>query len=134
MDLFGQNFDLLQKSLDGLSTRHKAISSNIANVDTPGYKRRKVNFKEQLTKALDGNNNLAITDKSHISLNSRSISSVEPKVSIEEDTKIRSDGNNVSIDAEMANLAKNTLEYQATIKQLSNQFGRLNLVIKKGGK
>ncbi|GAB6098902.1 flagellar basal body rod protein FlgB [Halanaerocella petrolearia] len=134
MKLFDQNFSVLQKSLDGLQKRHKTIANNISNADTPGYKRKGVSFKGQLNKVLNQDYDLEVTNKRHISLNSRSLESVKPKMYTEEDTKVRSDGNNVSIDAEMSKLAKTNLEYQAVTKQLANKFRRIENVIKKGGK
>ncbi|GAB6137661.1 flagellar basal body rod protein FlgB [Halanaerobaculum tunisiense] len=134
MKLFGTNIGVLGKALDGLQKKHQSISNNIANADTPNYKRKQVNFKQQLESAIEDKNQLAVTNKSHIALHKSNLSSVEPKMATEEDTKVRKDGNNVNIDAEMANLAKNTIKYQTVSKQLGNQFNRLQNVIKKGGK
>ena len=134
MSLFTkQSFGVLEKTLNGLNLRNEAISNNIANVDTPNYKRKYVTFKDQLQSALGSSNDLAVTNKRHISINAASLAQVQGKVNTEESTSFRKDGNNVSIDNEMAELAKNSLEYRAIIKQVSNQFNRLGSVIQKGG-
>lgn len=128
------SFKLLEKSLDGLGKRHRVISNNISNVDTPGYKRKDVNFKEELSNLLENKNSLEVTNKKHISINSTDLSSFRAKVKTEEQTSIRNDKNNVSIDVEMAELAKNTLEYQALTQFVSGSFKKLDSVIAKGGK
>ena len=134
MSLFsGQSFGVLEKTLNGLDLRNKAISNNIANVDTPNYKRRSVSFRNELKSAIEGNNDLAVTNNKHINLGAGSLNEVQPQVNKNESTSFRNDGNNVSIDKEMAELAKNSLEYRAIVKQVSNQFNRMGSVIQKGG-
>ena len=133
MSLFtNQGFDVLGKTLNGMNLRNKAISNNLANVDTPNYKRQSVTFRDQLKRAMEQTNDLATTNNKHIAVGT-SLSSVQPKVQQNENTSFRNDGNNVSIDREMAELAKNSLEYRAIVKQVSNQFNRLGSVIQKGG-
>ncbi|TDX51938.1 flagellar basal body rod protein FlgB [Orenia marismortui] len=129
-----RNFGVLEKSLDGLAKNHQAISNNISNADTPGYKRKYVSFRKELSDLLENRNDLKVTNKRHIAINSKDISSFKARVHTEENTSVRNDDNNVDIDAEMAMLARNTLEYQAVVKQISNQFKRLDSVIQKGGR
>jgi len=134
MSIFAaDSFGALQTTLDGLNKRHQTIANNISNVDTPGYKRKSVSFRDELANALEGRENLAVTNKKHISSTSQKPSTVKPQLHTEEDTEMRNDENNVSIDAEMAHLARNTLEYQAVSKQLGDHFQRLDIAIKKGG-
>ncbi len=134
MKVFNNSFSVLEKGLDSLANNHKAISNNISNVDTPGYKRKYVSFKDELSKVVKDKNDLVITDSKHISTNAKDVNSFNAKVRTEEGTSVRNDNNNVSIDAEMAILAQNTLEYQTIIKQITNQFKRLDSVIQKGGR
>ncbi|OCL27079.1 flagellar basal-body rod protein FlgB [Orenia metallireducens] len=129
-----KNFVILEKSLDALSKNHDAISNNISNVDTPGYKRQYVSFKNELANLLENRNDLAVTNDKHISINSRNLTSFEGKVRTEENTSIRNDENNVDIDAEMSMLAKNTLEYQALVQRISSKFKGLQTVIRQGGR
>ncbi|WP_408954554.1 flagellar basal body rod protein FlgB [Natroniella sp. ANB-PHB2] len=129
-----KSFGVLEKSLDGLNKRHKIISNNIANVDTPGYKKQNVSFKEEIEKALAGRSKLNVTNKRHIPLGSTDLNSVKPQIHTVEQTNVRNDNNNVNIDAEMSKLAQNTLEYQAVSQKIASQFQRLDSVIQKGGR
>lgn len=129
-----RNFGVLEKSLDSLAKNHEAISNNIANVDTPGYKRKQVSFRRELSNLLENRNELAVTNKKHIAINSKDLNSFQAKVTTEENTSIRNDDNNVDIDAEMAMLAKNTLEYQALSQRISSKFKSLQSVIQQGGR
>jgi len=97
---------IIEKSLDAVWTRNKAISQNIANVDTPGYKRKTVSFEDNLRLALK-NSNYEKDDVDNID------------ITITQDNKnlsVRLDGNNVNIDNEMAALAENTIRYNALVQ------------------
>ncbi|KXS45247.1 MULTISPECIES: flagellar basal body rod protein FlgB [unclassified Candidatus Frackibacter] len=129
--LSSQTTTILSKALDGIQLRHQAIANNLANVDTPEYKRRDVDFKSELKAALEQDDlKLNKTDNMHLTTNNK-ISQFKPKVQVENDTSMRNDKNNVDIDYEMAALAKNTLEYQAVTKLLSMKFKNLGNVINK---
>ena len=129
--LSSQTTTILSKALDGIQLRHQAIANNLANVDTPEYKRRDVDFKSELKAALEQDDlKLNKTDNMHLTTNTK-ISQFKPKVKVENDTSMRNDKNNVDIDYEMAALAKNTLEYQAVTKLLSMKFKNLGNVINK---
>ena len=82
MSLFSnQSFGVLEKTLNGLDLRNKAISNNLANVDTPNYKRRSVSFRNQLKSAMEGSNDLATTNNRHIATGAGSLNEVQPQVS-----------------------------------------------------
>ena len=92
---------LLEKMLDVSSVKHKVIANNIANVNTPGYKKMEVSFADQLEKAVNES-----------SMNK--FDTLQPKIVIsKEDTSetVRNDGNNVDMDKEVSALVKNTLSY-----------------------
>lgn len=134
MNIFtGQSFGVLEKTLNGLDLRNKAISNNLANIDTPNYKQRSVTFRNQLKSAMEETNDLAKTDSKHITIGASNLNGVQPQVNKNTSTSFRNDGNNVNVDQEMAELAKNSLEYRAIVKQVSNQFNRMGSVIQKGG-
>lgn len=122
------------KALDATWLRNEAISQNIANVDTPGYKKKTVKFEEFLSGALDGENLPGkVTDKRHIPIGAADIENVP--ISVSEDhasLSTRLDGNNVDIESEMAQMAKNTIQYNALIQRISGQFRSLRSVIKEG--
>lgn len=126
-----QSISVLTKALDGLQQRQEAISNNIANVDTPNYKRKDVNFKSQLKTALNNDStDLTVTNKNHFSIKPN-LDQLSLRVKTDSNTKMRSDQNNVDIDREMSMLAKNGLEYQAVTRMLSMKFNQLSNVINK---
>lgn len=130
-DLFG-NVNLLQRGMDASWTRNKVITNNIANVDTPGFKSYSVEFETAMKQALeaDGNSFTAkITRPEHYNFSRGSVESVTPAVVENTDTSYRADGNNVDIDYENIELAKNTLWYNALIEQVSSEFSKLKTVI-----
>ena len=145
--------ELLKLGLDGAQKRQKAISNNIANVDTPNYKRKDVDFlsvlKKQTGSSGDNNDNNRVSNKirrpvkpNQLSLNRTNnlhINSLENSkenfvANTSSDTKYRNDNNNVDIDHEMAELAKTNLYYSTLAQRISGKFSSLNNVISKGGK
>jgi len=126
--------DFLHKALDGTWTRNEAISNNIANVNTPGYKKVKVDFENILKNQLD-NTKIFMnrTDTRHIS-GSGDVKNFSPLISEDRSTSIRRDGNNVNIDVEMGDLAKNTIMYNSLIKKLSGELEKIKSVISEGSK
>jgi flagellar basal-body rod protein FlgB len=121
--------DLVQRALDASSMAHTVIANNIANVDTPGFKRSEVVFNEQLRSAMqarqDGAQQLQMTrtDPGHIGLDQvPELSSIRPKIVTDLTSSLRNDGNNVDIDTEVALLAQNTVWYQALAQITQHQF------------
>ncbi|WP_216827992.1 flagellar basal body rod protein FlgB [Alkalihalobacterium elongatum] len=133
MNLFSSpTFSTLERALDGSALRQKAISQNIANVDTPNYKSKKVNFQHTLdqairTKSFDVNK----TDHRHVSFSTGE--QREAFVTRLNNTMYNHNLNNVDIDKEMAALAQNQIYYNALIDRLNGRFNSLQTVI-KGGK
>lgn len=125
------SLQLLEKSLQTSSLRHKVISNNIANVNTPGFKRSEVPFDEILQKNMKQENlPMVRTHEKHLIVTSNK--QFEPSVLTESNTSLRSDGNNVDIDVEMANLAKNNIYYDAFAQQISHYFSNLKSAINEG--
>lgn len=127
--------NLLQRGLDGSSLRQKALSDNIANVNTPDYKRKDVDFisvlKEQAAKGKGKNLSLSKTNNKHLTTEGAN----RPfKMYSRTYTSYKNDGNNVDIDFEMAESAKNNLYYNTLVGQINNRFGMINNVIEKGGR
>lgn len=126
------NIDLYKKALDGTWERNKAITHNIANENTPNYKRKVVTFEDQLSKAMNKSKiSLNTTNEKHIGVQTNKFN---PKVSIDNSISYRLDGNNVNIDVESANLAKNNIMYDALIKQVVGEFDKIKNVITEGSK
>ncbi len=129
------NFDYLGRGLAAATMRHEVISNNIANVNTPNFKRSAVNFEDLLAKELHLDNDGRRLDM--VRTHDRHLPMALPgKVHavIEEDgtTTMRVDNNNVDIDIEMAGLAKNQLYYNAMTTELGGFINRMKGVITSG--
>lgn len=128
------NVNFFQKALDATWLRNEAISNNIANVNTPGYKRATVEFENILKdKMIERTVPLRTTNIRHIGKNN-SIHNINPKIKINKEYSTKHDKNNVNIDVEMANLAKNTIMYNAIVNQTSREFEKIKSVISEGGR
>jgi len=116
--------NVLDKAADASWERHEIISNNIANVNTPGYKRKDVQFETYLSSALMGDNSL---DKrvAGANLDTLDASIYTDNASL----SYRLDGNNVDIDTESANLAQNQIRYYTLIDSMSQEFSRLRTVL-----
>jgi flagellar basal-body rod protein FlgB len=115
---------ILEKALDAAWLRNEVISNNIANVDTPGYKRKTVKFEEFLNNELKN---------SKISKGQTKLQSPDIVVATDYSTlSYRSDGNNVDIENEMAELAANTLRYNVLVQKMNGDFQNLRRVIRGG--
>jgi flagellar basal-body rod protein FlgB len=121
---------LMKKSLNMMSARQNLISSNISNVDTPGFKASDINFQAQLREALGSKDslNLSSTNKKHFGPGSSSIGDIMPDP-FEEDVEAKSNGNNVDIDNEMAKMAENQIMYNATVQLMMKRGGTVRAAI-----
>lgn len=133
MKLFSNpNQLLLEQSLNAASLRQKTISQNIANIDTPNYKAQKTIFKHQLVNAIEGQRlNAYRTDDRHLEFRKQQ-SSAPASVVNRNNTMFNHNGNNVDIENEMSEMAKNQIYYNAMIERLNGRFNSLNTVIKGG--
>ncbi|MBC3797043.1 flagellar basal body rod protein FlgB [Acetobacterium tundrae] len=118
---------MYQKALDGTWQRQKAISNNIANSETPGYKSVEVNFEDSLNSAmqtLQGNSSSAKSvnaiENAKVSVNTRASSS-------------KLDQNNVDIESENIDMTKTQLQYYYLVQGISSSYSRLKYAI-SGGK
>lgn len=129
-------FNLLGKGLEVSSKRHKVISNNIANVNTPLFKRQIVTFEDQMAKVFDGKVDIIgrREDDRHIPIGTINYMDVDPVTIKDRIHVMRNDKNNVDIDVEMSDLAKNTMTYQIHSSRLAAMFAGLNDVITRGGR
>jgi flagellar basal-body rod protein FlgB len=108
----------IERLMDLSAERQRLLSSNLANLDTPGYRARDLDFEAALSEALGkpGGFELARTDPRHVS---GSGAPQRPQI-VESADPARRDGNNVNLDREMAKMAETSLLFQAggTIAQL----------------
>ncbi len=135
MDLVNTRaMQLLQQGLGASALRHRAISHNLANLNTPGYKALRVDFMSQFRGALAGGNGIGMAATSPGHMVPGSAVPAGASVSRSTATSMRTDGNNVDIDAEMVRLAENQIYYQAMANQISARFGMMSTVISEGGR
>ena len=139
--LSSEMMELVQRSLDAAALSHRIIADNLANVDTPGFKRSEVVFSEKLKQAFDARarepQQLAAmrTHEGHLAFEStRSVEEVEPEVVTDKSTSLRNDGNNVDVDREMSLLAQNTVWYSTLAQITQQQFSSLRSAITEGKK
>ena len=122
--------NVLNKAAEASWTKNEIIANNIANVDTPDYKRKDLNFEALLSEALsDATLTTKNMDKKVGGLN---LSSLNPQVYTEYSTlSYRYDGNNVDIDTENAYLADNQIKYYTLLDSMNHEFNRLKMVLNK---
>jgi flagellar basal-body rod protein FlgB len=124
---------ILQKALDGTWQRQKAITNNIANAETPGYKAVKVTFEESLDKEIQklaGN----MDTKEDIYQGLQDIKDSRIGTYSDYSTSERADGNNVNMDSENIDMAKTQLQYTYLTRSMSDMFARLRYAISEGKK
>jgi len=117
------------KLLDLSALKHKTVASNIANVETPGYKRKTFDFDKELRKSMEEPRLKPVeTNPKHIPLSN---SGGRPPKIIEVRSSVNSTSiNSVDIDQEMADLAQNQLIYQYGSKMIKKKFDGLRDAIK----
>ena len=119
--------NVLDKAMDASWLRNDAISNNIANADTPGYKRQDVNFETQLAKALHSSRYTSMDAKVHNLKASRLIPVTYKDYA---GYSYRLDGNNVDPDTEGVYLAKNQVVYKGLELSVNQEFKNLQAVMK----
>ena len=121
--------NVLDKAADAAWLRNEAISNNIANVDTPNYKRQDVAFEEELIRNLNKVEYRTMDAKVY---NMR-LSRIEPRVYTDaESVSYRLDGNNVDIDTENVYLAENQITYNSLIQCMTSEFQNLRTAMGSG--
>jgi len=120
---------LAKKTLDAYAMRHKAIANNIANVEVPGYHRLEVHFEEALRSYLKPNQDaLCKTHPKH--LPDENLLDTMPKLGVDRSNPKLNAINNVDIDLEMADMAKNQLNFSLISTALRHEFNRLRMAIR----
>jgi flagellar basal-body rod protein FlgB len=99
----------VEKMLDYTAKRQQAISNNIANLDTPGYTAKDVEFHEELSSASEISN-------------------------VELDDKVKPNGNNVDLETQMTKMTQNGLQYVMLVQYLTSDIKTLRSAITDGGK
>ena len=105
----------LERAISGAAQRHQALAANLANVNTPGYRRQDVDFHSALQAAMPGGKD--------------SLLATQIAPAVDAAAPMRPDGNSVDVDAEAANLAQNALEYEALTQVLRVRGDILEIAI-----
>lgn len=118
--LYGrENYVAAKKLLDVAELRHRALTSNVANAETPGYKRVDIDavFEASLERAMQTGN-------------IEKIQRAQPLLKVDDIAHpVRPDGNNVSVDQELLEMNKNALEYEFLTNYVSSSIKRLRTTI-----
>lgn len=118
--------NVLDKAADASWTRESLITNNIANVNTPNYKRRDLDFESVLNEQLGSCKHESLDAK----LRTVDLSQLNPAIYTDHASlSYRLDGNNVDIDTEEAELASEQIKYQALTTSISKEFSRMKSVI-----
>ncbi|MFD0869197.1 Flagellar basal body rod protein FlgB [Chlamydia abortus] len=120
--LNSSTFNLMERSLNASALRQQVISNNIANVDTPFFKRSDVQFEELLQNELKAPFSIEgfRTDPRHFVIGRSSYPA--PQITKDSETAMNNNMNNVDIDAEMSLLAKNVLRYYVMSQQVGHEI------------
>lgn len=125
--LFGAQVDGLNKMLDLGWRRHKVITANIANAETPQYRAVDLHFGREIERAFDRENgSLVRTDPRHVDITTESIAHLTPDLS----GATKPDGNNVDIDVQMGQLAYNSSKYSQATTIMRRKFERISNIIR----
>jgi flagellar basal-body rod protein FlgB len=148
--LFTDHLNVLKKGLDYSSLKNSVISSNIANIETPGYKAFSVVMDEKLAQsgAAESSGTLKRTHPNHLSkagsgashlsrthpnhLPGKGISSGGSIITQSDDTTMRVDGNNVDLEHELAELSANAVYFTSLSRFISSNFTILRKAISEG--
>ena len=107
----------LAKGLNAYSLREKVIAENIANVNTPGYKRKEVSFGY-------------LTNARHIPLGRNAGVNSTPEIKVDNSSDLASGVNNVSVEEEMVQLVRNQIQYMYSTRMVSREFSAIRASIK----
>lgn len=122
--IFGNTIAMSQKSLDFLWKQQEVLTLNIANVETPGYKKKMVSFEDEYRKRLQAASQTKNTSKIR-----QAIDEADCLVYSRDDSG-RVDENNVNADVENTKIARSTLHYQYLLQSVSNDIKRFQSVVK----
>lgn len=121
--------NILDKAADAANLRNELLTNNIANVSTPNYKRKDLDFESVLQGELAGEKNLSKAVKKA----NQNLETLDAQVYTDNASlSYRLDGINVDINTEEARLAENQIKYQALVDLMNQEFARYNTVLSSG--
>lgn len=136
--VFMKTQDLLERGLNNATVKRRVIADNIANVDVPHFKRSEVTFEANLKRALESEETnkmnavpTKISHKKHMEFfKPLDYKDVKSKVQIDYLTTMRADGNNVDMEKEISEAAKNQMHYALMVERLNQNSRTLNIVMR----
>jgi flagellar basal-body rod protein FlgB len=118
-----QTLEAMGRYMDRLSRRQQVVASNIANIDTPGYRARDISFHATMQELLGGSQIAALASRpEHRGSTSALAMPAEPEVFEVAGLRERSDQNNVDLDQEMLNLGQTTFGFAMMAQLLRVKF------------
>jgi len=133
---FGRNLGILSRSMDTAELRRAVIANNVANVDTPNFKRSEVSFEAELGRAIESQRakpplKAYMTHEAHMPFHRpQDPMSVGPRVGLDYLTTVNNNGNNVDIEREEMDALKNQMSYEMMTSMVSHEFTMINMVIR----
>ena len=119
--------NVLNKAANASYLRNELIANNIANVDTPNFKRSDINFEQYLKTELHSRGSNMDQVVAGVNLDK-----LKPTVYVDQkELSFRLDGNNVDVDVEEANLAENQIRYYTLLDSMSQEFSRIKMVLNR---
>jgi flagellar basal-body rod protein FlgB len=108
--------DFLEAGIRAESLRQKAIANNVANLQTPSYRRIDVKFEELLDKVLNSHGDIDFSE-------------IEPLIYQPKETPVKSNGNDVNLETEVGQMVRNSLRHKAYIRLLNKKYKQIELAI-----
>lgn len=108
---------LLEKLMDACTLRHRVLASNLANAETPEYKRKDVSFSKALAEAIN-------------TKDMNKLAAASPEISTDTTSPVVANGNNVSTQKELALMLENSLLYDVSVTALSRKFAGMRKAIR----
>ena len=126
----------MERFMDLAVRRQKLISSNLSNVDTPGYKTVDIDFEQELQSQMAGSAgqgiSMAVTDTRHLTTSSGVQGGLPAQAREVEGLTLRNDLNNVNVDREMSELSTNAMKFSAVSQMIAGKFRTLKAAITEG--
>ena len=136
MNTFARTVDLLHRAMDAGTVRRNVIANNIANADTPGFKRSNVNFESELKRALESEKTkpvleLTLSDPGHIpGWKERDYRDVQIRRVLDYTTTYNNNGSNVDPEQEFMYATENQMSYSLFAQAAAFEFSQINQVLR----
>jgi flagellar basal-body rod protein FlgB len=120
--VFDKTLKALQVAGSARQLRQNVLASNVANVETPGYKAKKVDFEDALKSALHSENSMALD------------AGISPDVYDNPEIDVSNDGNTVDMEKEMAAMTENNIMFRAVTQMINKKLAALKYAANDGGR